>query len=75
MIPPPGKILSIKGVEEARKIKGVKEIILMKEAGDTVEEVKSNLGKTGYVITVGKTREEAIRINDLARKNHPDRSG
>ena len=68
LIPAPGKILSIKGVDEARKIKGVKEIIFMKEVGDTAEEVKSNLGKTAYVITVGKTREEAIRINDLARQ-------
>jgi isopentenyl diphosphate isomerase/L-lactate dehydrogenase-like FMN-dependent dehydrogenase/biotin carboxylase len=68
LIPPPGKILSIKGVEDARKIKGVQEIILMKEAGDRAEEMKSNLGKTGYVITVAKTREEAIRCNDLARK-------
>ena len=68
LLPAPGKILSIRGVEEARKIKGVKEIILMKEAGDMAEELRSNMGKTGYVITVGKTREEAIRINDLARE-------
>ncbi|MEC9422850.1 MAG: alpha-hydroxy-acid oxidizing protein, partial [Nitrospinota bacterium] len=68
LIPAPGKILSIRGVEEARKIKGVREIILMKEAGDWAEEPKSNMGKVGYVITAAKTREEAIRINDLARK-------
>ena len=68
LFPLPGKILSIRGVEEARKIKGVKEIILMKEAGDMAEEPRSNMGKVGYVITVAKTREEAIRINDLARK-------
>lgn len=68
LIPAPGKILSIRGVEEARKIKGVREIILMKEAGDWVEEPKSNMGKAGYVITVAKTREEAVRINDLARE-------
>ena len=68
LIPAPGKILSIRGVEEARKIKGVREVILMKEAGDVAEEVKSNMGKTGYVITAAKTREEAIRINDLARR-------
>ncbi|VAX27693.1 L-lactate dehydrogenase [hydrothermal vent metagenome] len=68
LIPSPGKILSINGVEEARKIKGVKEIILMKEAGDRVDAITSNLGKAGYVITVGNTREEAIRSNDLARK-------
>jgi len=67
LIPPPGKILSVQGVEEARKIRGVKEVILMKEAGDRVEELNSNLGKMGHVITVAKTREEAIRINDQAR--------
>jgi len=68
LIPKAGKILSIKGVDDARKIKGVKEIIFLKEAGDSVEELRSNLGKTGYVITVAKTRKEAIRINDLARQ-------
>ena len=47
LIPPPGKILSIRDVEDARKIKGVREIILMKEAGDWVEEPKSNMGKVG----------------------------
>ncbi len=68
LVPPPGKILSIQGVDEARKIKGVKEVILMKEAGDISEELRSNMGKVGYMITVAKTREEAIRINDLARE-------
>ncbi|MBI4388739.1 MAG: alpha-hydroxy-acid oxidizing protein [Nitrospinae bacterium] len=68
LIPPPGKILSIRGVDEARKIKGVKEVILLKEPGDAVSDLKSNMGKAGYVITVAKTREEAIHINDLARQ-------
>ncbi len=67
LIPEPGKILSIRGVEQARRMKGVREIIFLKEAGDTAEAVTSNMGKTGYVITVGRTREEAIRINDAAR--------
>ena len=69
LLPLAGKILSIRGVEEARKIKGGKEIILMKEAGDMAEEPRSNMGKVGYVITVGKSREEAIRIYNLAREN------
>ena len=68
LLPLAGKILSIRGVEEARKIKGGKEIILMKEAGDMAEEPRSNMGKVGYVITVGKSREDAIRINNLARE-------
>ncbi len=68
LIPSPGKILSIRGVDDARKIRGVREVILMKEAGEMVGEVTSNMGKTGYVISIGKTREEAIRVNDLARE-------
>lgn len=68
IIPPAGKILSIRGVDEAMKIRGVREIILMKEPGDTVGDLHSNMGKTGYVITTAKTREEAIRINELARQ-------
>ncbi len=68
IIPPAGKILSIRGVDEAMKIRGVREIILMKEPGDMVDELRSNMGKTGYVITTAKTREEAIRINELARQ-------
>jgi isopentenyl diphosphate isomerase/L-lactate dehydrogenase-like FMN-dependent dehydrogenase/biotin carboxylase len=68
LIPQPGKILSIRGVDEARKIKGVKEVILIKEPGSIMHEVRSNMGKAGYVITVAKTREEAVRINDLARQ-------
>ena len=67
IIAQPGKILSIRGVEEARKIKGVAEVIILKEPGDIVTPIRSNMGKTGYVITSAKTREEAIRINDLAR--------
>jgi isopentenyl diphosphate isomerase/L-lactate dehydrogenase-like FMN-dependent dehydrogenase/biotin carboxylase len=68
LISSPGRILSIRGVDEARKIKGVKEIILMKEAGDAVSDLTSNMGKVGYVITAAKTREDAIHINDLARQ-------
>ncbi|QPJ62897.1 MAG: ATP-grasp domain-containing protein [Candidatus Nitronauta litoralis] len=68
IIPPAGKILSIRGVDEAMKIRGVREIILMKEPGDSVGDLRSNMGKTGYVITTAKTREEAIRINELARQ-------
>ncbi|MEC7641039.1 MAG: alpha-hydroxy-acid oxidizing protein, partial [Nitrospinota bacterium] len=68
LTPVPGKILSIQGVDEARKIKGIAEVILMNEAGDIINELKSNLGKAGYVISVGKTRQEAIQRNDLARR-------
>ena len=68
IIAQPGKILSISGVDEARKIEGVAEVILLKEPGDRVDSIRSNMEKTGYVITVAETREDAIRINDMARE-------
>ncbi len=68
LIAEPGKILSIKGVDEAKKIKGVAEVILLKEPGDMVSEMKSNMGKVGYVITAAKDRQEAILINNMARE-------
>ncbi|MFQ5482170.1 MAG: ATP-grasp domain-containing protein, partial [Nitrospinaceae bacterium] len=67
IIPPAGKILSIQGVDEAGKMRGVREIIMLKEPGDMVGDLCSNMGKTGHVITTAKTREEAIQLNDLAR--------
>ena len=31
-----------------------KKLFSLKEAGDSAEELRSNLGKTGYVITIAK---------------------
>ena len=66
IIPPPGKVVSISGVEEARKLKGVAQVFIHTKVGDTLQELTSNLGKAGNVITVGETREEAIRIAEEA---------
>jgi isopentenyl diphosphate isomerase/L-lactate dehydrogenase-like FMN-dependent dehydrogenase/biotin carboxylase len=61
-----GRLVSISGVDEARKIKGVAEIFIHREIGSTIEELKSNLGKVGNIITVASTREEALKINQKA---------
>jgi len=66
IIPKPGRFISISGVEEARKIPGVAEIIIHKEIGSTIENLKSNLGKLGNIITVADTREKALQINKKA---------
>lgn len=66
IIPKPGRLVSLSGVEEARKIPGVAEIFIHKKVGSTIESPKSNLGKLGNIITVADTREEALAINKKA---------
>lgn len=55
----PGKITAIEGVESASKVKRVREIILSRSIGDTMQPVTSNIDKAGHVIAVAGTLEEA----------------
>jgi len=59
--PTPGRIISIKGVEKAKKMIGIKDIIINVKKGDILKSLNSNIGKAGHVIGFGKTREKAIR--------------
>ncbi|MDP6625476.1 MAG: alpha-hydroxy-acid oxidizing protein [Nitrospinota bacterium] len=63
IIPKPGKILSIEGLDRAGKIKGVAEIIMHKSVGDIMYEQTSNMDKAGNVIVVGSSREEALETS------------
>lgn len=58
--PKPGIIKAIEGLEEAKKLKGVLDIGIFKNVGDTVNSLENSLERTGFVVTSGKTREEAI---------------
>lgn len=66
IISKPGKILSIEGLERARKIKGVAEIIMHKGIGDNMAPLTSNMDKAGNIIVVGNNREEALKISKKA---------
>lgn len=69
LVPYKGRIKRIEGVEEARKLPGIKDIIIKVKEGELFYEPKSNLDKAGNVIGIGKTREEAIRnVNNAIRK-------
>ncbi|MBU1152746.1 alpha-hydroxy-acid oxidizing protein [bacterium] len=68
IIPHSGRIVSIEGVGEARKIKGVVEVILNTQVGDALLPVISNIGKAANIITVAKSREEAIKAAEEAMK-------
>lgn len=60
IIPTPGIVKEIKGIDEALSIQGVKDIFLHVALGDEVKELKSNVGKAVNFIIEKKTREEAL---------------
>ncbi len=66
LIPKSGIIKAITGVEEAEGVNGVKHIFLNVQEGDVVKDPTNNIEKSGHVIVVGDTREEALRIMNEA---------
>ena len=69
IIPNPGKIVSITGVDKAQKIEGVIDIILSDDLqeGKVISPIKNHTNRKGIVITVGKNRNEAIQRAERAR--------
>ena len=61
---PPGKIKSIAGVEEARRIPGVIEVGYNVKAGDRVGVVESGEGRPGYLLAVAESRDGLLSILD-----------
>ncbi len=62
LIAKPGKLLSIKGVEEAKRIEGVNEIFILSAPGDIIREPTNNIEKTGHVIIARDTLEECEEV-------------
>ncbi|MGI6121175.1 MAG: hypothetical protein ACOYH0_02600 [Saccharofermentanales bacterium] len=52
---PCGIITSIKGIEEARRISGVREISFVKSVGDKIDEIGSSTDRLGFVIAQADT--------------------
>ncbi len=54
-----GKIAKILGVEEAKAMPGVEEVVLYKKEGDTVPPLHSSSDRVGHVIATGADADEA----------------
>lgn len=65
-----GKFVRISGVSEARKMPGVKMLVMFKEPkkGEMVHKATNHAERFGQIITVGKTNEEATRFCENAIK-------
>ncbi|PKA26679.1 dehydrogenase [Leptospira sp. mixed culture ATI2-C-A1] len=55
----PGKLVSIGGVEETKKIDGVSEVFIQSKPGDIIKEPTNNIDKSGHVIIVADNLKEA----------------
>jgi len=68
IIPGSGVVRSVEGIEEAMSVKGVKNVFVTCEIGETVHIPTSNVEKCGNVIAVGGSREEALASANLGVK-------
>lgn len=68
IFPEPGKIVQIKGIEEAKKMEGIYKVHIDEDVkvGKIIEPVTDHTKRKGYVIGIGKTREEAVKRAESA---------
>ena len=68
IFPKPGKIVQIKGIEEAKKMEGIYKVHIDENVrvGKIIEPVIDHTKRKGYVIGIGETREEAVKRADSA---------
>ncbi|MBI3634341.1 MAG: ATP-grasp domain-containing protein [Candidatus Yonathbacteria bacterium] len=66
--PKPGKIVSVKGIDEARKIPGVEYIFFRNEIGDTVLPYTDSAKRVCFIIATGKDESDARDILNRALK-------
>lgn len=57
-----GTLSNVEGLENARNIEGIKEIVILKAIGDKINDVNNSADRIGYVISQGETTEEAKNI-------------
>jgi biotin carboxylase len=67
LAPPPGRVVGIQGVAEARSMPGIKLVEVLVRPGDAVPEMKSSLARAGHVIAEGTTAGAAIAAAERAR--------
>ena len=60
----PGKLVSVKGVEEAKKMEGVETDLFLKP-GDIIPELKTDGSRTGWMLVRGNDRAHAIARADI----------
>lgn len=70
IIPEPGKITKVEGIEDAKKSPGVTSVIIDKDIskGTIIPNISNNATRIGVVMAKGKTRDEA-KYNAIRARN------
>lgn len=66
IFPEPGKVISVNGIEEAKKIRGIEEVFVLVKEGDVIEPYRSSAGRVCFMIAVGADFNEAENILERA---------
>ena len=66
IIPAPGKITRIEGLEKTLAMRGVENLFTMYKVGDTFNPPTCNMGKFGNLIAVADTREQVLELSRKA---------
>lgn len=64
-----GIIESISGLEEIQNLEYISEAELYVKPGDKVNKLKSGADRIGHIITLAETRDEALKINNIAENS------
>jgi biotin carboxylase len=64
----PGRVLSVEGVEEARRGEHIEELFLRVVPGQAVELPINNMGKAGNVISCAPERQQAVEAAETAAR-------
>jgi biotin carboxylase len=64
--PPPGRVLRISGVDKARRIPGIEEVLITARIGDILRHPTDSNCSAAMVLACGKTREETLSTAEAA---------
>lgn len=67
IIPSPGRIKSIYGVKDVKRMENVLDFVLTKKPGDGVREVRYGHDRCGLIVVGGETREVALELANRAK--------
>jgi hypothetical protein len=65
----PGRVRSIQGLEEAKAVRGVRDIFLRAEPGKEVRFPENNVTKCGNVLAAAPAREDAVEAAEKAARS------
>jgi len=68
LMPAPGRIKAITGIEKVKKMKGILDCDVLVEESDDVKPVKVGQDRAGFIIGGAESRQEALNIVDKAEE-------